>query len=245
MEARQGGTVAEKHPYTSGQSGLVQTVAQLKRSFPATFNADTLKKLSIAPNNESYILNILKFLAVIDGENKKIEKAGKVFLLHGEDQFKEGFAKLVFDAYHELFELHGPGAWELDTDKLIGFFRQSDSTTDLVGRRQATTFQTLAKIAGKLPEGGAASPAPKPRSVPAGKRVTKTKSPQAPVAPVPPVDTDPLPQRTRNGVNGGGDGTAPMALTVRVEINLPAGGDQQTYDNIFKSIRENLLNGST
>jgi hypothetical protein len=34
-----------------------------------------------------------------------------------------------------------------------------------------------------------------------------------------------------------------FGLTVRIEINLPAGGDQQTYDRIFKSIRENLLNG--
>jgi hypothetical protein len=34
-----------------------------------------------------------------------------------------------------------------------------------------------------------------------------------------------------------------LGLTVRIEINLPAQGDQKTYDTIFKSIRENLLNG--
>jgi hypothetical protein len=34
-----------------------------------------------------------------------------------------------------------------------------------------------------------------------------------------------------------------VGLTVRIEINLPATGDQDTYDKIFKSIRENLLNG--
>ena len=32
-----------------------------------------------------------------------------------------------------------------------------------------------------------------------------------------------------------------VGLTVRIEINLPANGSQATYDNIFKSIRENLL----
>lgn len=31
-----------------------------------------------------------------------------------------------------------------------------------------------------------------------------------------------------------------MALTVRIEINLPANGSKETYDNIFKSIRANL-----
>jgi hypothetical protein len=38
-------------------------------------------------------------------------------------------------------------------------------------------------------------------------------------------------------------GNRNLGLTVRIEINLPATGDQETYDKIFKSIRENLLNG--
>jgi hypothetical protein len=33
-----------------------------------------------------------------------------------------------------------------------------------------------------------------------------------------------------------------MALTVRIEINLPAEASAETYDNIFKSIKVNLLN---
>jgi hypothetical protein len=34
-----------------------------------------------------------------------------------------------------------------------------------------------------------------------------------------------------------------IGLTVRVEINLPPDGTKETYDNIFKSIKENLING--
>jgi FKBP-type peptidyl-prolyl cis-trans isomerase (trigger factor) len=34
-----------------------------------------------------------------------------------------------------------------------------------------------------------------------------------------------------------------FGLSVRVEINLPADGTKETYDNIFKSIKENLLGG--
>jgi len=33
-----------------------------------------------------------------------------------------------------------------------------------------------------------------------------------------------------------------IALTVRIEVNLPTASDQKTYDMIFRSIRENLLN---
>jgi len=35
----------------------------------------------------------------------------------------------------------------------------------------------------------------------------------------------------------------PPGLTVRIEVNLPADGDQETYDNIFRSIRKNLIDG--
>jgi hypothetical protein len=38
------------------------------------------------------------------------------------------------------------------------------------------------------------------------------------------------------------NGTREFGLTVRIEVNLPATGDQDTYDKIFKSIRENFLN---
>jgi hypothetical protein len=38
-----------------------------------------------------------------------------------------------------------------------------------------------------------------------------------------------------------GAGKRDMALTVRIEINLPAGGTQETYDAIFKSIKANLI----
>jgi len=33
-----------------------------------------------------------------------------------------------------------------------------------------------------------------------------------------------------------------IGLTVRIEVNLLPAGDQDTYDRIFRSIRENLLN---
>ena len=38
-------------------------------------------------------------------------------------------------------------------------------------------------------------------------------------------------------------GKTDFGLSVRIEINLPADGTKETYDSIFKSIRENLLNG--
>lgn len=236
--------MADKHPYTSGANGLVAAIAQLRKSFPAKVTAETFKKLAIAPNNETYIINILRFLEVIDAEGNKNTKAASVLVQHDEAEFQKGFAELIEVAYKSLFELHGPGAWTAPIDKLISFFRNSDHTSDIVGRRQATTFQTLATISGKL-NGQLPKPATaKPKNADA---TGAKKQPAKSINKKPAVPTElPMPNpigggTTAVGVGSGGSGD--MALTVRIEINLPAGGDQETYDNIFKSIRENLLNG--
>lgn len=238
--------MADKHPYMSGSGGVTQLVTQLRKAFPAIVTADTLKKLGIAPQNETYVLNIMKFIKVLDSENKKSAAAGPVFNKHDDTEFQQEFAKLVVGPYHELFDLHGDDAWTLSLDKLISFFRNHDGTSDIVGKRQASTFQTLARISGKLNDGaavvvkspsgnGVAKIAKKAAS--AKKQALSVAAPMA-VAAGGSAVVPPLVQP-----NAGAAGA--VGLTVRIEINLPPGGDQATYDAIFKSIRENLLNGNS
>lgn len=238
--------MADKHPYMSGSGGVNQLVIQLRKSFPATVTADTLKKLGIAPQNETYVLNIMKFIGVLDTENKKTAEATSIFNTHDNLDFQREFGKLVVASYHELFDLHGEDAWTLSIDKLISFFRTNDGTSDIVGKRQASTFQTLARISGKLDEGVVATA--KSSSINGGTKIAKKASPvkkQATSTAAPkavPVSNSPLLQpivQTKSGE------ASEVGLTVRIEINLPSGGDQATYDSIFKSIRENLLNGKS
>ena len=228
----------------SGSGGVNQLVTQLRRSFPATVTAETLKKLSIAPNNETYVLNIMRFIGVLDSENKKSAVSGPIFNKHDDTEFQEGFTKLVADAYKELFDLHGPSAWTLSQDKLISFFRTNDETSNVVGTRQASTFQALARISGKLEDAAPATPSAKTRTAnPSAPKVTKKTSIKAPVveSQTPPKSGIDVKSTTTDGKRSLQPG---MALTVRIEINLPAGGDQSTYDYIFKSIRENLIDGN-
>jgi len=233
--------MVDKHPYTSGVGGLVAAISQLRKSFPAKVTAETIKKLGIAPNNETYIINILRFLEIIDADGNKVGNAASVLVKHDEIEFQKGFAGLVQTAYKSLFELYGDDAWIAPADKLISFFRNSDQTSDIVGRRQAATFQTLATISGRLD-----GQLPKATAV-------KSKKAEGAAAKNQPAKTTNKKQgaAAKNGtsktgavIGGAGGGSGDMALTVRIEINLPAGGDKATYDNIFKSIRENLLNGN-
>lgn len=229
--------MAAKHPYTSSGTGaVVQAITHLKKSFPATVTADTLKKLGIAPNNETYIIGILRFIGVIDDSGNKTSVAASVFTKHNAEEFEKGLSDLVEAAYTDLFALHGKGAWDLSTDQLISFFRGADHTTDLVGRRQAQTFRVLAALSGH-------GEAPKQNGPKAAAGAKSAKSgPAKPKKPVPATVVKAREAVVSKGSAGRLD-RGDVGLTVRIEINLPASGDQDTYDRIFKSIRENLLRG--
>jgi hypothetical protein len=223
--------MAEKHPYVQGPGNLVPVILQFRKSFPNSVTADTLKKLGFAPKNESYVLNVIRFLGLIDQEGNKTEAASNAFKLHEDDQFAQQFSELVKVAYHDLFELHGDGSWTLDTSQLISFFRSSDDTSDLVGKLQARTFQILASFSGH-------GDVPTPKSTTPKKPLATPRN----VMQKPEKDNVNVQASSKAQVIEPARETRPFGLTVRIEINLPADGDQETYDRIFKSIRENLLN---
>lgn len=233
--------MADKHPYVSGTGVLTQVLDHLRKSFPATLNADVLKKLGFAPKNESYIINTLRFLDLIAEDGTRTHGAQKAFVIHDDDSFREAFAAIVKSAYSDLFSLHGDGAWNLDQDKLITFFRQTDHSSQLVGGRQAGTFRALAAYASQVDGSHApktkAKAKAKPQSKSVAAKVPAKKPSDNAVTMEEAVSNNPSSSSHSVGSGGG------FGLTVRIEINLPATGDQDTYDKIFKSIRENLLNG--
>src|SRR5207248_3218080 len=92
---------------------------------------------------------ILRFIGVIDDEGRKVDQKAKAFVQHDDAAFSTEFGKLIKEAYEELFELHGDAAWDLDKNDLTQFFRTSDTSTGVVGARQATTFATLAGLSGR------------------------------------------------------------------------------------------------
>ncbi len=222
--------MTDKHPYVQGPGSIVQVVAHFRKSFPANVDAGTLKKLGFAPNNESYVLNVLRFLGLIDQEGKKTTEATKIFNQHEDAAFSKALAPHVAKAYSELFKLHSDTAWNLDSGKLITFFRSHDGTTALVGKLQASTFKVLAAYSGH-----GDFPAAKQTGFKSQKPAAKLAKKAAQSGTPPLTFTQPPAQKDRS--------SGAVGLTVRIEVNLPADGDQATYDRIFKSIRENLLNG--
>ena len=135
------------YPYTSGQGAVVQTFAQLRKGFPATVDAGYLQRFGIAPANESYIIAILRYLELIDEEGKR-EDSNTQFFFSGDEDFKSGLEKRLRETYSQLFSEMGEDALTAEREALTNWFRASDKTSALVGQRQASTFLTLAALAG-------------------------------------------------------------------------------------------------
>ena len=223
--------MATTHPYITSGGPIVQIINHLRRSFPATIDAGTVRRLGIAPKNESYLINILRFVGIIDDEGKRTPQATKVFSVHDDTKFQVELGGVVKNAYKQLFDDHGDAAWQLDTNALITFFRQTDESGGIVGARQAATFKALAALAG---HGEAptvrASGTRKAREPKAAQSKSNTRA----ATPEQHGESSVLTKEAAAGQFG---------LTVRVEVNLPAEADQETYDKIFQSIRRNLING--
>jgi hypothetical protein len=214
------------HPYISGAGNITQMIGFLRKNFPATINSDTVKKLGVAPKNESYVINALQFIGIIDEEGKRTDRGREILVTHDEEAFKKAFEGLIQDSYQDLFDLRGDDAWTMNKDALIGYFRNADKTSDVIGTRQAAVFQAFRALAGHE------QPPAIPKKSGASKSASKSSKSKGKVQSSIPVELPTLVAPPKKD----------MALTVRVEINLPAEASAETYDNIFKSIKANLLN---
>src|SRR5690606_36047173 len=144
--------------------------------------------------------------------------------------FPKAFEGLVRDAYKDLFEVRGEDAWTLSRKDLTAYFGTTDKTSEVIGGRQAGVFQMFRALAGheQTNDSGASKTAYKPKQSKA--KTAAQKKSKGPIIDVPEA-------RKADGKDRRKD----MALTVTIEINLPANGTQETYDSISKSIRANLI----
>lgn len=159
--------MATSHPYISGAGNIAHMIVHLRRNFPSTVNSDLLKKLQLASNNESYVINALHFIGVIDEEGKKTKRGVEVFSSHTDEEFSANFKKLIETAYADLKDTYGDRMWSLDRDKLVGYFRRTDKTSAVIGARQAAVFSMFAALSGHGEiDKAKATPKSRPKAVP-------------------------------------------------------------------------------
>lgn len=225
--------MATNYPYVSAQGALVKVFQQFRKAVPSAVDAELLKKFEIAPKNESYVINTLRFLGILGEDGKRIESQSH-FLYENDEKFAEGLEERILAAYSPLFADHGDAAWTEPRQRLTSWFRVTDKTSDVVGGRQAQTFQTLAALAG---HGEVMAPAHT-------KTPTKTATKTTPAKKAAAKSTTASNERREQPSSKDSKvplAETPLGLSVRVEVNLPATGTPETYDSIFASIRKHLI----
>lgn len=229
--------MANTYPYISAQASLVKAIEQFRKSFPSIVDSALLKRLKIAPGNESYLINIMRFLGLIDDAGAKVDDAANAFY-GSEEHFRTGFTDLVSKAYAPVFTELGADAWNANRDDLSHWFRMVDKTTELIGGRQAATFLTLAGVTGNGAPVEVKAPAK--NGAKSAYKATAKKSASSSSGPVAEVQNQP-PARNAQGAQAGVPGeNGLMGLSVRIEINVPVGATADEYDAMFASIRKHL-----
>lgn len=225
------------YPYISGQGAVAQTFEQLRKSVPSKIDADYLRRFNIAPANETYIITILRFLGIIEEDGNRIDGQSD-YLYSNADGFQSGLEGAMRTAYSRLFD-EMSDALQAEREDLVHWFRTADKTSELVGKRQASTFRTLAALAGNgdLPVRTNTSKKPSASSDGAAKRTSKRSAPKQEVTPPVPTPSEVVNVGSPDKPRGGQE----VGLTVRIEVNLPPGGDGETYDAIFASIKKHLM----
>lgn len=219
------------HPYISGPNNIAAAIALLRKNFPSTVTSDTIKKYGLASNNESYVINVLKFIGLVDEDGKRTSVAQDVFSKHDNEDFQKAFSALVRSAYADLFDVRGDDAWTLDQSGLVSYFRSADKTSEIIGGRQAGVFRVLASVSGYGEPAQAAPRSPRTPSPKSGTPKVASTRVQSRQSVAPPENEKGAEAKSRE-----------TALTVRIEVNLPAGATKQNYDDIFRSMKEHLLN---
>src|SRR5947209_13016309 len=111
------------YPYVPSGGVILQAIDQFKKALPPKIDAATLKKLGVAPSNEGYVINTMKFLGIASDSNERTEEGVELSSTHGDEAFAKAFEAVIQDKYRSLFELRGDEAWTLERDALISFFR--------------------------------------------------------------------------------------------------------------------------
>ena len=211
----------KKHPYISATNSINQIINRLRTQLPREVTSKTVKQLGIAPNNESFVINALQFIGIIDAKGKVYEEKRQVFSNHEDEAFEVAFSEMIKNAYHKLFDVHGDAAWKLDNLDLIQFFRTTDQTSLLVGQRQANVFKVFSALSGKRDKPAKRTTSSASRPATKIQKAKKENSKQQNLDPKNPDSSKP------NTI------TSNLGMSIKIDVNIPSGASREDYDNIY------------
>jgi len=204
-----------KYPYTTVPGklrDLLQKIPKIGR--PEKVTVAWLKSAGWTSSNDPTLVPVLKFIGLIgqDGRPTDLWDAARSANQPG----KVRIAEAIQSAYADLFALY-PDAHRKDAESLRNFFRTHTGGGDQVQSKLVQTFQILVEF------GDFETPI-------SSDREADQSEPQR---------GKPAPR------HGGGQAVKPLtsgiALTVNIQLQLPATADPGVYESLFAAMRKHLV----
>jgi hypothetical protein len=199
-------------------SKLLDKIPTLGR--PDKVNSGWLASIGMGGGNNQSMLRVLKGLGAVASDGTPSELWGA---LRAQDKPK--IAAAVRTMYSDLFAIY-PDANKKDDEALIAFFRANTDLGEKAQRLSVQTFKVLCDAGdfsvtatADAAEANTAASSP----APAGAAKTKQTTPDPPAAKDEP--------RSAAGQ---------VALTVNIELHLPASSDGEVYDKLFGAMAKHL-----
>lgn len=204
-----------KYPYTTVPGKLRDLLQKIpKMGRPEKVTVAWLKSAGWTSSNDPTMIPVLKFIGLIgqDGRPTDLWDAAR----SSSQESKARLAEAIKGACAELFALY-PDAHRKDTESLRNFFRTHTGAGEQVQSKLVQTFQILAE------------PGDFDTSVVASDHAGK----------------HPEPRTAKAGATHGGPSLKPplagIALTVNIQLQLPATADGAVYESLFAAMRKHLV----
>lgn len=192
-------------------ANLLKTIPTIGK--PEAFETKKLKSLGFTSSHDSKLLNVLKFLGLI--EDKKGGSPTDLWQALRTD-FGGTLAQCIRDSYSELFGIY-PNAHTQDTESLRAFFTANTSVGADTVQKITSTFQTLVGLA----------------DFNKAKSPTTTNSAESATAPATSaaVSVEHLSREVRT----------PMGtININIQLQLPSDPSGEVYDKLFRSLSEHI-----
>lgn len=200
------------YPYVQSPDKLVDILKRIpSMGKPETFGTKKLQALGFTSSHDTKILNVLKFLGLI--EDKKGGSPTEVWQAL-RSNFQATLADCIIKGYSELYSIY-PDAHVQSTESLRNFFTANTTVgADTVGKI-STTFQTLASLA----EFDSREPSAKGDS-------SRPESGHA------------IGQHKEVLVTGA---TSPLStININIQLQLPSDSTGEVYEKLFKSLKDHI-----
>ncbi|TQK30216.1 DUF5343 domain-containing protein [Arthrobacter sp. SLBN-53] len=205
--------------YTTVPGRLSPLLKKIRETgIPAKATSSWLKTMGFAGGNDTSMLRVLRYIGLIDASSVPTP----AWQEYRGNKHKAVLARAIKTGYQSLYAVY-PDAHTRSNEDLEHVFKTSTSSGKVVVDKMLATFKALVAEADFTADGGSGASTPSAQG---------GETPAVPQVETPPNGA--VVSRTPSTSNG-------LTVNINVQLTLPEGADEQTFEAFFKAMKTHLL----